>query len=220
MSTAADAAVLVVARAPRPGRCKTRLEPLLGPEGCGRLQAALVRRAVAWAADVAPGAVFVAFDPPDAEADLRELVPRGVQLFPQDESDLGGRLSAATAAVFSRHDGPLLTIGVDMPRLHAGHAAAALSDLSDGCEVTIGPALDGGYYLIGLREPRPSLFALPDGAWGGPEVWALTLAAARDADLSLGLLRAERDLDTPADARALLADPTLPGDVAALLRPA
>jgi rSAM/selenodomain-associated transferase 1 len=216
-----SAATLVIARAPRPGQCKTRLEPLLGPEGCARLQAELVRRAAAWAAEVAPGSAFVAFDPADAEAELRALVPDGVRLFPQVEGDLGDRLAAAIDRVFAENGGgPVLTIGVDVPWLDAGHAVAALSDLEDECDVTLGPALDGGYYLIGLSEPRPSLFALPTGAWGGAEVWLLTIQAAQSAGLSLGLLRAERDLDTPDDARALLADPALPDDVASLLRAA
>lgn len=215
-----SAAALVIARAPRPGQCKTRLEPLLGPEGCARLQAGLVRRAAEWAAAAAPGAAFVAFDPVDGEAELRALVPEEVRLFPQVEGDLGDRLAAAIDRVFAEHGGPVLTIGVDVPRLDAGHAAAALSDLADECDVTLGPALDGGYYLIGLREPRPSLFALPTEAWGGPDVWLLTIEAAQSARLSLGLLRAERDLDTPSDAQALLADPALPADVASLLRAA
>lgn len=215
-----SAAALVMARAPVPGRCKTRLEPLLGPEGCARLQAGLVRRAAQWAAEVAPGNAWVAFDPPDAHDALRALVPEGVHLFPQVEGDLGRRLAAANERVFAECGGPVLTIGVDVPRLSASHASAALSDLEDECDVTLGPALDGGYYLIGLRENRPSLFDLPTEAWGGPEVWTLTIAAAEAAGLRLGLLRAERDLDTPADARALLADPALPADVAGLLRAA
>lgn len=216
-----SAAALVIARAPRPGQCKTRLEPLLGPDGCARLQAGLVRRAAEWAAETAPGAAFLAFDPPDGEAELRALVPAGVRLFPQVEGDLGDRLAAAIDRVFSENGGgPVLTIGVDVPRLAAGHAAAALSDLADECDVTLGPALDGGYYLIGLREPHPSLFALPTETWGGPEVWLLTIEAAQRAGLSLGLLRAERDLDTPGDAQALLSDPALPADVATLLRAA
>lgn len=218
--TGAAPAALVLARAPRPGRCKTRLEPLLGPEGCARLQAALIRRTARWAVAVAPDAAFVAVDPPDGEADIRPLVPAGTRLFPQAAGDLGERLAAATAAVFDVHSGPLLTVGTDLVRLHAGHAAAALADLRAGCHVTIGPTLDGGYYLIGLSEPRPRLFALPSEVWGGPEVWTATIAAAQADGLGLGLLRAERDLDTPADARALLADPSVPPDIAALLRAA
>lgn len=219
MSAAAGAAALIMARAPVPGRCKTRLEPLLGPEGCARLQAGLIRRAAAWAHEVAPGAVWLAFDPPDREEELRALVPAGTRLLAQEGEDLGQRLTAASARVLGEHPGPLLIAGTDLPRLSARHAAAALSDLADGCEVSLGPALDGGWYLMGLRERQPALFALPTEAWGGPEVWTLTLAAAQAGSLPLGLLRAERDLDTPEDAQAMLADPGLPPDVADLLRP-
>ena len=62
------------------------------------------------------------------------------------------------------------------------------------------------------------MFALPSEAWGGPRVLQLSLQAAAEAGLSLGMLRGERDLDTPADARAALADPRFPDDIAAALR--
>lgn len=218
MSAAAGAAALVMARAPIPGRCKTRLEPLLGPEGCARLQAGLIRRAAAWAHEVAPGAAWVALDPPEREEEMRALVPAGTGLFAQEGADLGERLTAASARVLDEHPGPLLVAGTDLPRLSARHAAAALSDLADGCDVSLGPALDGGWYLMGVRKPQPALFALPSEAWGGPDVWTLTLAAAEAQGLGLGLLRAERDLDTPEDAHAMLADPALPPDVGELLR--
>lgn len=219
MSAAAGAAALVMARAPIPGRCKTRLEPLLGPEGCARLQAGLIRRAATWAHEVAPGAAWVAFDPSGREEEVRARVPAGTRLFAQEGADLGERLTAASARVLAEHPGPLLVAGTDLPRLSARHAAAALSDLAAGCDVSLGPALDGGWYLMGVRQAQPALFALPSEAWGGPEVWSLTLAAAEAQGLGLGLLRAERDLDTPEDARAMLADPALPPEVAELLHP-
>ena len=211
-------AALVIAKAPRAGEVKTRLEPLLGPEGCARLQGLLLARAARWAAEVAPGAAFVAFTPEDALAEVGDLVPAGTDLFPQEGADLGERLAAATARVLGMHDGPLLTVGTDLATLEPGHAAAALDDLADGIDVTFGPAFDGGYYLIGLREPHPEVFALPSEAWGGPRVLELSLRAAAEAGLSLGMLRGERDLDTPEDARAALADPRFPDDIAAALR--
>jgi rSAM/selenodomain-associated transferase 1 len=211
-------AALVMAKAPRAGEVKTRLEPLLGPEGCARLQELLLARAARWAADVAPGAAFVAFAPEESLAEVGALVPTGTDLFPQEGADLGARLAAATARVLAMHDGPLLTVGTDLATLEPRHAAAALDDLADGIDVTFGPAFDGGYYLIGLREPHPEVFALPSEAWGGPRVLQLSLQAAAEAGLSLGMLRGERDLDTPADARAALADPRFPDDIAAALR--
>ena len=205
----------MIAKAPRPGLCKTRMEPLLGPDGAARLQAALVARAAAWAS--ALGDTYVAYTPHDAEAELAALAP-GATLFPQADGDLGDRLAHATGHVLAEHGGPVVLIGSDAPTITLAHGRAALDDLADGWDVSVGPAADGGWYLMGLREPHPELFALPTEAWGGPEVMALTLAAAHAAGLSVGMLRSERDLDEPADARALLADPLAPPDVVEALR--
>lgn len=211
-----EPAAIVIAKAPRPGLCKTRLEPLLGPEGCARLQAALVARAAAWAAEV--GDAFVVFTPGDARDEIEELAPEAT-LLPQVGGSLGDRLAGAFRAVFDTHPGPAVLIGVDTPQLHAGHADAALGDLRDGVDVTVGPAADGGYYLIGLREPNDALFDLPEELWGGSEVLVRTLQAAGAAGLTVGMLRSERDLDDEADARAMLADPLTPPEIRAILRP-
>ncbi|MGI8802717.1 MAG: TIGR04282 family arsenosugar biosynthesis glycosyltransferase [Solirubrobacteraceae bacterium] len=210
-------AALVLARSPVPGACKTRLEPLLGPEGCARLQAVLVARAARWAQLAAPDAAFVSFSPADAVESMSRLVPDGVRLFPQVDGGLGDRIAAAAEHVLGVAGGPLLVAGADVVALGPEHAAAAFDDLAHGCDLTIGPATDGGYYLIGLGEPRPDLFALAAEEWGGPQVLRLTLTTAASAGLRVGLLRAERDLDEPADVRALLADPLTPDDVRAAL---
>jgi rSAM/selenodomain-associated transferase 1 len=213
--TDARPAAVVIAKAPRPGLCKTRLEPLLGAEGCARLQSLLVRRACGWAASV--GDAYVAFTPADARDEVAGLCD-GATLIDQPDGDLGDRLADATTRVLELHGGPVLLVGVDTPQLRRSHAVAALDDLRDGVDVTVGPASDGGYYLIGLREPHPEVFALPTEKWGGSEVFGLTLAAVAQAGLTVGMLRAERDLDDETDARAFLADPLAPRDVVALLR--
>jgi rSAM/selenodomain-associated transferase 1 len=215
LTDAGRPAAIVIAKAPRPGLCKTRLEPLLGPEGCARLQAELVRRAAAWASAV--GDPFVVFTPGDARQEIAALAP-GATLIEQVGGDLGDRLAAAFAAVLEVHPGPALLIGVDTPQLKPSIAEAALDDLRDGIDVTFGPAADGGYYLIGMREPRPEVFALPTAKWGGAEVLGLSLRAAGEAGLTLGMLRPERDLDDESDVRAFLADPLTPPDIVELLR--
>jgi uncharacterized protein len=209
-------AAIVIANPPRPGLCNTRLDPLLGPEGCARLQAALVARAAAWAADV--GDAYVVFTPDDAREEMAALAP-GATLLPQVDGSLGDRLAGAFRAVFAEHDGPAVLVGVDTPQLSRAHADAALDDLRDGIDVTVGPAADGGYYLIGVREPNDGLFDLPAELWGGSEVLVRTLEAAGRAGLSVAMLRSERDLDDEADARALLADPLTPPDIVAALHP-
>src|SRR4051794_25006417 len=205
-----------MARAPRPGAAKTRLEPLLGAEGCARLARALIARAGRWAAAV--GEPWVAYTPADARAEIAELAPPGARLLAQEGSHLGERLSHAFAAVHAARGGPVIVIGTDQPALRAAHAWATLDDLRDGVDVCLGPATDGGYYLLAAREPSPALFGIDPAAWGGPEVMSLTLASIIDAGLSMGWLRSERDLDEPSDAAALLADPCAPADIVAALR--
>ena len=213
--TDARAAAVVLAAAPRPGRCKTRLEPLLGPDGCAALQAVLIRRAAAWAAEV--GTPYVAFGPADARDEVAELAP-GARLIELAGDDPVARVAAAADAVLAEHGGPVLLVGVDTPQIRPQVGRQALEDLAAGCDLTFGPSADGRFYLVGLREPHPEVFALPEGAWQGPRVLELALTAAHEAGLDLAMLRGERALHEEGDARAVLADPCAPDDVAEVLR--
>lgn len=214
----ADPAVLIMARAPRRGEVRRALEPVLGPDGCVALQSALIAQVANWANRVAPNGVHVAHDPPDGGPEVRPLVGPDATMFPQNGDGIAARLADAAARVFARKDGPLLIVWPDLPRLRPDHAAGALDDLSSGCDAVLGPVIDGGLYLLGISRPLPKLFALPEHAWRSPDVMMLGLAAARDASLEIGILRGERALHRPADVRASLADPLLPGDVGRILR--
>lgn len=215
--TGTDRAVLIMARAPRPGEVRRALQPMLGADRCAALQAQLIRAAAAWGNEVAPKAVHIAHDPPDAGAEIRRLLAPETVVFPQNGDGIAGRLADAAARVFARHSGPLLIAWPDVPRLRLVHAQGALDDLGAGCDVVLGPALEGGFYLIAINRPLPRLFALPEQAWRSPDVMALAAAAVRAAGLELGILRAERPLHRPADVRAALADPLLPSEVAQIL---
>ncbi|HWF74277.1 MAG TPA: DUF2064 domain-containing protein [Solirubrobacteraceae bacterium] len=215
--TATGPAVVVMASAARPGQVRRALEPLLGPDGCAALQSALLLAAVEWGHAVAPGEVYVAYEPAGAAAEMQALLPAGAVLFPQHGEGIGHRLADATERVFARHRGPVLVVWPDLPRLRPEHAAAALDDLSAGCELALGPLIDGGFYLIAVDEPQPKLFDLPEHAWRAPDILEMALAAARDTGLEVGILRAERALHRPADLRAARADPTLAPELAAIL---
>jgi glycosyltransferase A (GT-A) superfamily protein (DUF2064 family) len=209
-------AVLVVAGAPSAGEATVRLEPLLGSERCARLQSALIARAVGWAREIGAPA-WVACTPADACDEVAACAP-GAVVFAQQGRDPGTRLAGAAERVFAESAGPLLAIGTGLPTLAPRHAEAALDDLGAGCDVSVGPAADGGCYLIATRELHPEVFALGDGAWAGPRGFQETMAAAHGAGLALGMLRLEVGLGTPADVRWLLLDRGLPEDVAAILR--
>ncbi len=204
-----------MARAPVPGRTKTRLEPLLGAAGCARLQAELIRRTVAVAEGVTPGAVFVAYDGPQAV--LRPLLSPGIRLVEQREGDLGARMAAAVEWVRSVRSGPVVVLGTDCPVLGPEHLQAAADGLAADTDVVFGPAHDGGYYLVALSGPAAQVFALPPTSWGGPEVLARSLAAVRRAGLRPGLIGVEHDLDTPTDAAVHARDPRVPAEIVALL---
>ena len=206
--------VLVMAKAPRAGEVKTRLEPLLGPDGCARLQGALIEAATAWAADAAPGAAYLAYG--GSREDLDPHVAEGVRCFADGRGDLGDRLAAATAFVLRERSEPLIVVGVDMPILTRAHAREAEAVLRGGADVIFGPALDGGYWLVGLARPVPDVFDL-GGEWGGPAVLERSLERCAAAGLRTELLGMQRDIDDPADARALAGHPRLPAAVAEIL---
>lgn len=206
-----------MAKAPRPGLAKTRLAPMLGLGRCGSLQAALITLAAAAATAVAPGATFVAFDPPDAREELAGLLPAGVAVVPQRGSHLGERLAGAVADVFAAHRGPLVVVGTDIPLLEPRHLHDAFVVLAGGADVVLGPAFDGGYYLAGMSRPVPSLFDIAPQLWGGPGVLAATVARLEADGLRCALLEELRDLDTPEDAVALAAEPFLPSALRPIL---
>jgi rSAM/selenodomain-associated transferase 2/rSAM/selenodomain-associated transferase 1 len=211
-------AVLIMAKAPRPGMVKTRLHPMLGPDGCAALAGHLIRHAVSVAVKADGVTVFTAVDPPDALSAVRALVPGSVRLLRQRGADLGQRMANAAGEVFARGHRPVVVIGTDAPTLTTDGLAQAFGELGRGSDAVFGPARDGGYYLVGLNRAAPELFALDPGMWGGDQVLTASLAAARRAGLAAGLLPPLRDLDTPGDARALLADPLLPAVIADALR--
>jgi len=210
-------AVLLMARAPRRGEVRHALEPLIGLDGCFALQAALIVEAIRWARSLAPRAIYIAHEPADAGRDLQRLAGEAVTVYPQNGDGIAGRVADAVGRVSAHSAGPIFIVWPDLARFGAIHAEATRIDLADGADLVLGPVFDGGYYLIALARPLPSLFALPESVWRGPDSFNQVLLAANKAGLEVGILRGERALHRPADARAALADPLLPEAVARAL---
>jgi rSAM/selenodomain-associated transferase 2/rSAM/selenodomain-associated transferase 1 len=215
-------AVLVMAKAPEAGRVKTRLAPLLGDEGCARLQAVLLERAVALARSVvASGSTFLAMDQHGAGGGTVGVaapwLPPQVHTFPQAGEHLGEKLANAVEAVLRTGHRPVVVIGTDVPLLAPSHLQEAFSLLSSGTDVVFGPAYDGGYYLIGVAKAAPEIFGIPPELWGSPSVLEASLRRAEESGLATGLLAPLPDLDRPGDATAHLADPGLPEEVREVL---
>jgi len=145
--------------------------------------------------------VELRFSPDDGRKEIAEWRHRSWTIRPQGEGDLGTRLQRAFSEAFSQGAKYVTIIGSDCPAITAGDIQAAWTALQTN-EVVIGPARDGGYWLIGLRELQPSLF---EGVqWSTDKVLEQTLQRARQQNLRVALLRELRDIDTETDWLAYL----------------
>jgi len=192
----------VFVKAPVAGSVKTRLATDVGPRRAARLYRDMGREIVA--ACVRPEAyrTVVWFSPPGAQRSVRTWLGglRVSGFAPQRDGGLGVRLSAALGRHFGEGARRVVVIGSDCPDVDRGSVTGAFAAL-DACDVVVGPAGDGGFYLLGLRAPAAGLFR--GVAWSTEAVLDQTLANARRLGLECCLLPTLRDVDTVADARAL-----------------
>lgn len=206
--TAVDAgstgtAVIVFARAPRPGAVKTRLVPPLSPEEAAALHARLVTRTL----ETARAASYRRIElhgTPDIDDPFFRLCAGhfAAALVAQSGADLGARMLAAFESALAVHPRVLL-LGSDCPALAARHLRQADRALRDGADAVFVPCEDGGYALIGLRRVDLRLF---EGvAWGGESVMEETRARLRQLGWCWRELKALWDVDRPADYERLLA---------------
>jgi rSAM/selenodomain-associated transferase 1 len=135
--------------------------------------------------------------PRDDSAEIAAWFPEATCV-PQQGADLGARMAAATEWAFAQGATTAIVVGTDAPELSREHVALALEALTRA-HVAIGPAADGGYYLIGLRRPAPALFErIP---WSTPDVLTQTLARAEELGLTVAPLPLLADIDTVEDLR-------------------
>lgn len=192
---------MVFAKAPQPGKAKTRLAPLLGKAGAARLHARLVERAVRTALAAKLGPVELHCAPRLKHPFFAAMAARyGLRLRAQGPGNLGDRMHRAFARVL-RDAGSALLIGSDCPALRASDLRAAARALRRGADAVLAPAEDGGYPLVGLRRARKALF---DGvAWGGPKVLEQTRARLQRQRCKWVELRTVWDVDRPEDVARL-----------------
>jgi uncharacterized protein len=193
-ATPEPVALAILAKAPAAGAVKTRLIPALGADGAAALHARLIERTVetACAAGIGPVTLWVTPAPPGAYfTALASRFPIG--LAAQPEGDLGARMLAACQAAA----GPAIVIGADCPALTLSHLRDAADALRAGSDVVAIPAEDGGYVLIGSRQPQPALF---DGmTWGVDIVMAETRRRVAQHGLRSRELPTLWDVDRPED---------------------
>ena len=189
-------AVIVFAKAPRAGQAKTRLAPALGADGAARLAQRMLQHAVqqALAAGLGPVDLCVWPDPQDPVWSPLSLVP-GLQMSQQVGDDLGQRMANAMDRWLRQAPAALL-IGTDAPALDAAYLQQAARALAR-TDAVFGPAADGGYVLVGLRRPCPTLFE--NRRWSHAGVMADARQRLADAALRHHELPLLHDIDEPSD---------------------
>jgi rSAM/selenodomain-associated transferase 1 len=194
-----DRALIVFVKHPAPGQVKTRLVPVLGEELATALYRAL-GETILEATVPGPGEYerLVFFAPEDAAEGMRAWLP-GLRLLPQAGANLGERMAGAFARAFERGATRVAIVGTDAPAVSRATVVEALEAL-DAADVVLGPAEDGGYYLLAVSQPRPELF---EGvSWSTSTVLEETRSRADRGGLKTHLLPRLRDIDTAEDLRA------------------
>jgi rSAM/selenodomain-associated transferase 1 len=191
----------VFVKEPRPGAVKSRLAGALGVEAAASVYRVLAEGVVRRTAPRSDEyARVIVFDPPEAGGTVGEwLGVEAAVLMPQSPGDIGVRMARAFEELFARGARRVALTGTDVPALEREDVRAALESL-DEHDVAIGPATDGGYYLIALKRPQPDLFR--GIGWSGPDVLTKTLERAATGHLDVRVLRTMGDVDTVEDLAA------------------
>lgn len=190
--------LMIFTRYPEPGKTKTRLIPALGAEGAANLQRKLTEETVAKARELSsvfPVSLEVRFAGGNFSL-MESWLGSDLNYQEQDSGDLGDRMTGAFKTAFNSGIQRVVIIGIDCPGLNQEILQQAFEKLEQN-DLVLGPAEDGGYYLIGLRRLIPELFRGIN--WGTAEVREKTVAIAQNLHLAIDYLPKLPDIDRPED---------------------
>ena len=198
-------ALAVMAKAPRPGRVKTRLSPPLTLEETAALNVCFLQDTTENLASIPGGAGLISYTPAGDEALFEGLLPETFGLVLQRGDGFGERLLAAAQDILAIGYGAVCLIDSDSPTVPAAAFRQAVEALArPGERVVLGPSDDGGYYLIGLKQAHAAPFA--GITWSTGSVLAETLERCREAQLEVEMLPTWYDVDDEATLEILTAE--------------
>jgi uncharacterized protein len=190
--------LIIFTRYPTPGKVKTRLIPAVGAAAAASLHRQMTERTLHQARALQariPVAISVHFDGSDCQQ-MAHWLGADLVYQSQGEGDLGMRMDRSISSAHQQGAERVLLIGTDCPQLTADILARAFTELLTR-DLVLGGALDGGYYLIGMRQPQPELFVGVE--WGTERVLAQTIAIANRLNLAIGYVPTLADIDRPED---------------------
>jgi rSAM/selenodomain-associated transferase 1 len=185
--------LIVFAKYPEPGLVKTRLAAEIGRDEAARVYRSCAERVIAAVAPATAGYdVELACSPPGDKARMVRWLGPGMKISGQQGYDLGSRMHNAFVQGFAAGYERVIIIGTDCPALTRDNMEHAFRALHSA-DAVIGPAADGGYYLIGLTRPVSGLFI--DVSWGTERVLSQTIKKCHDVSINAALLPELRDID-------------------------
>ena len=194
--------LIIFTRYPTPGRTKTRLIPALGPEGAADLQRQMTEHTLSVVGPlISEGIQLQVRYEGGEESDMKKWLGEVLSFVPQGEGDLGDCMRRAFGDSFKEGFEKTVIVGTDCPSLGADDVAEAL-DLLEENTLVLGPAVDGGYYLIGIRSDASEwLYELvfENIPWGTDQVFNTTVNVLAETGLDVGLLNEKADVDEPED---------------------
>lgn len=191
-------AVIVMTRYPEAGKVKTRLIETLGEHGSANLHQRMAEHTMSTLKplhDIETADLFVFFNGGSIEQ-MQQWLGTTFEYLPQQGNNLGAKMANAFAHIFRSGYNRGLILGTDCPDIEGATVVDALKYLRSA-DLVIGPAEDGGYYLLGLNQTQPQMFEGIE--WGTEKVLAQTAERAEQKNLSIEYLHALRDIDTPTD---------------------
>ena len=197
---AQDAVLVMMAKRPEVGRTKTRLCPPLTPTQAAALYEAMLRDTIELVAQLEGVQLAIAVTPPEATSAFLHMSPPGTLLLPVAGADIGDCLNQVLSGLLASGHSRAMALNSDGPTLPSSHLRQAVAELDDA-DVVLGPSEDGGYYLVGLKEPQPGLFQ--DIEWSTERVTSQTLVRAEALGLSVVTLPPWHDVDTAPDLNRL-----------------
>ena len=188
-------------KAPQPGLVKTRIARTAGAARACEVYREMVTTILGRIGSIRNAQLR--FAPDEAEGEITPWLRDKWTAVPQGVGDLGERLQRAFVDSFANGAERVVIIGSDCPQVRTADIRTAWKELKSS-DLVVGPAVDGGYWLIGLRAPQPELFRAIE--WSSDRVLAQTLAKAKSMGLRVQLLRILTDIDTEEDWNAYVSE--------------
>lgn len=183
-------------RYPEPGKVKTRLAADIGKEKAAQVYKEMAETVIGNASRSGGYRTVIFFDPPERKNDFKKWIGNNHMLLPQEGQSLGERMGKAFDKVFSFGAERAVIIGTDCVEISDELVSQAF-DALETVDVVLGPAEDGGYYLLGLKKPIHEIFNKIN--WGTNLVLNQTLGKVRKKGLKFQLLKMLKDIDTVQD---------------------